>query len=768
MGLYANWKEALADHTEPTLAGEIDAFEAQVLLRKQGKIDEKLFAETRLRRGVYGQRYDNGRRHDGVAVQELSYPNNPLTKGAETLWDAPGMMRVKIPCGGLNPAQMDVLADLAEEYSDGICHVTTRQDIQYHYVHIEDTPDLMRRLAAVGITTREACGNSVRNVTACPFAGVCNDEVFDVTPYAQAVARYLLGHPDTQGFGRKFKIAFSGCKASPCALISIHDLGGIAAKRVVDGQEQRGFELYVGGGLGAVPHQAKLLAEFVPQEQLLPMARAIGRVFAKLGEKKNRQKARLKFLVAKLGIDEFRKLVLEEMRSMPEDGLWRQYFDAIAAYSENSVNPPTQLAPSAPRPPGYAEWAATNVYPQRQKGYAVVTISCPLGDLTARQMRALGLLADRFAGGNVRTTIEQNIVLRWVSLADLPGLYRRLNDLGLGEGGAGTIVDVTSCPGTETCKLGISSSRGLARELRRRLAAQSVALDQSIRSLRIKISGCFNSCGQHHVADIGFYGNSRNVGGYTVPHFQVVLGGQWRQNGGAYGLAIGAVPSKAIPQVVDRIIEHYLAGRSGTQTFQDYCQRIGKKELKAMLEDLAAVPLHAVNPDFYSDWGDPRAYTLGDMAAGEGAGNVISPVDFGFRDAESAAFEAQLLLEKGQYEKADHKAYQAMLTAARTLVRMGLPDLPDDPETIVRQFRLRLVEPKLFWDKYHAGQFANYLLSRHEGPDTRYTQQTAQQLVAEAELFVDAAHKCHAGLLALQAAAGAASASPTIPNTQAQ
>src|SRR5436309_3989225 len=246
------WKEKLAGKMVPELVREIDIFEQQMKLRKQGKIDEKVFAETRLRRGVYGQRYDNGQRHDGKRVQRLAYPSVEQTKGPNTLWDAPGMQRIKIPYGGLNAKQLEVLADLAEEYSDGIAHVTTRQDIQLHYVHIEDTPTLMRRLASVGITTREACGNSVRNVTACPYAGVCADEAFDVTPYARALSRFLLGHPDCQDFGRKFKPAFSGCHQHACGLTGLHDLGLIASKRVNEttGREEFGFQMYVGGGLG--------------------------------------------------------------------------------------------------------------------------------------------------------------------------------------------------------------------------------------------------------------------------------------------------------------------------------------------------------------------------------------------------------------------------------------------------------------------------------------------------------------------------------------
>ena len=738
------WKEELADRVPPEMAREIDQFEAQMHLRKQGKIEERVFAETRLRRGTYGQRYDNGRRHDGHQTQELTFPNNPLTKGPDTVWDAPGMQRIKIPFGALNPDQMRELADLAEEYSDSICHITTRQDIQLHYVHIEDVPPMFRRLAAVGITTREACGNSVRNVTACPLAGVCHTEAFDVSAYAKACAYYLLGHPDTQDFGRKFKIAFSGCRDQACALVTIHDLGGIAVKRVVDGKEQRGFELYVGGGLGAVPYQAQLFDEFLPEEELLPMARAIGRVFAKLGEKKNRQKARLKFVVAKLGIEEFRRVVLEERRTMPDDPSWRKYFDQIPRYDEQPGLQAVQLN-GARRPEGFDEWAKANVYMQRQAGYATVTVTLPLGDLSSEQMRRLADVVHRYASDHARTTVEQNIVLRWVPHGKVPALYQELKDLGLDKPGAGTIVDVVSCPGTDTCKLGIASSRGLAGELRTRLAEQSATLDEAIRNLHIKVSGCFNSCGQHHVADLGFYGNSRNIGGYTVPHFQVMIGGQWTENAKSYGLAIGSIPSKRIPEVVNRLTARYVKERESGESFQAFCQRVGKKQLKAMLDDLAKVPPHAVDASFYSDWGDPREFTIGDMGTGECAGEVVSLTEFGFTAAESDAFEAQLLLDEGQYQKADERAYGAMLTAAKTLVQLQLPDPPSDPDAIVREFRSRFVETKLFWDTYHHGQFANYLINRHEGADARFTRETAHKTVDEATLFIDAAHKAYAG-----------------------
>jgi sulfite reductase (ferredoxin) len=746
------WKSVLGNRIPADWGGEIDSFEAQITLRKQGKIDEKVFAETRLRRGAYGQRYDNGQRHDGVKTQKLPY--NSLTKGPETYWDAPGMERVKLPYGGLNPEQMIVFAELAEEYSDAICHITTRQDIQLHFVHIESTPDIFRRLAAVGITTREACGNSVRNVTACPLAGVCHTEAFDVTPYANATAFYLLGHRDVQDFGRKFKIAFSGCEQEACALVSLHDLGGIAATKIVDGKTVRGFKLYVGGGLGAVPHQAKLLDEFTPEEELLPMSRAICRVFARLGEKKNRNRARLKFLVQKLGIDEFRRLVHEERTTMPEDPAWREHFDKIPRYAEKPSFQGVQLN-GVKRPDGFDEWAKTNLYPQRQSGYVVVTINVPLGDLSSDQMRALADITRRYSDGAARTTVEQNLVLRWVSHNKAVDLYKELKAIGLGAPGAGSIVDVTACPGTDTCKLGIASSRGLAGELRKRLAEKNSTLDESVRGLRIKVSGCFNSCGQHHAADIGFYGNSRNVGGYTVPHFQVMLGGMWLKNAGSYALAMGAVPSKRVPDLIDRLTNRFVAERKSNETFQQFCQRIGKQALKEMVNEFTAVPPHSQDASFYTDWGDPREFTIGDMGVGECAGEIVSLAQFGFTQAEGDAFEAQLLLDAGQFKAADEKAYRAMIIAARTLVQVQWLDVPDDPAQIVEQFKTRFVDTKIFWDTYHHGQFANYLLLRHESPDSRYTADTAHKLVEEANLFIDAAHKCHAKLQAMTPAAPA-------------
>ena len=482
-----SWKQVLQGRMEAGWADEIDLFESQMKLRQQGKLEEKVFAETRLRRGAYGQRYDNGKRHDGVAEREIAFADRP-TKGTDTVWDAPGMQRIKIPYGGVSPEQLELIADLAEEYSDAILHVTTRQDIQLHFVHIEDTPDLMRRLASVGITTREACGNSVRNITACPLAGVCRTEAFDVSPYAKAMMRFLLGHPDVQDFGRKFNPAFSGCAHEACGLVKLHDIGYVAK---IEGGK-RGFQVVVGGGLGPVPYQAEVLSEFTPEEELLPETQAVARVFARLGEKRNRGRARIKFLVARLGIEEFRRLVKEERPKLPYDPRWTAFLSDMPHTMGEPVRAPKPLASGA-RPSDFELWRASNVTPQRQPGYAVAMLTLPLGDITSEQARALADIARKYGGDNLRTTVEQNICLRFVSEADLPALHEDLRATGLASPGAGTIVDVASCPGTDTCKLGIASSRGLAAELRRRLGEKSASLPTAVKDLRIKISGCFNS-----------------------------------------------------------------------------------------------------------------------------------------------------------------------------------------------------------------------------------------------------------------------------------
>ena len=735
-----DWKELLAPQTSAELTHQIDIFEGQIALMKQGKLDEKVFAETRLRKGVYGQRYDNGQRHDGTQSQELAL-SQAIFKGPGTLWDAPGMQRIKIPFGGLTPIQIDVLGQIADEYADAILHVTTRQDFQLHYVHIDDTPDMMRRLAAAGITTHEACGNAVRNTTCCALAGVCHTEAFDVTPYARALAEFLMGHDDTQDFGRKLKVAFSGCEHEACGLVTFHDLGFIGKTKQVNGNTVRGFDIYVGGGLGTIPHKAKVLAEFVSEEEILPLSQSIARVFARLGEKKNRNRARIKFLVAKLGIEAFSELVHEERSSLPFDEHWSKYLHEVNAFRETPLNPALALN-GQKRPEGFDAWYKTNVYAQRQDGYCVATVNLPLGDITSEQMFKLADIARHYVGDHVRTTVEQNIVLRWVSSSDLPELYKDLYAIGLGAPGAGTIVDITACPGTDTCKLGIASSRGLARQLSVQLKAKNASLPQAIQDLKIKISGCFNSCGQHHVADIGFFGNSRKSGNRKVPHFQVVIGGQWGHNGGSYGLAIGAVPSRSVPEVVDAITDAYVAQRLPTERFQSWAGRLGKKNARELIRPYMTIPVFEEQPEFYSDWGDPRTFTLGDLGIGECAGEVVSLFSMEISKAESEAFEAQIALEARDADRAAERGYQAMLLAAKALIRTEYLDVGDHPDQIVDQFKTRFFDTKKFFDTYAKGKFGKYLFKRHEQMPERPSLEVARQIIEEALLFIEATHAC--------------------------
>lgn len=370
-----------------------------------------------------------------------------------------------------------------------------------------------------------------------------------------------------------------------------------------------------------------------------------------------------------------------------------------------------------------------------------MAVTLPLGDITANQLRALADIVRRFTKETLRTTVEQNFLIRWVSLGDLPALYAALRGVGLGEPGAGTIVDVVSCPGTDTCKLGISSSRGLAAELRRRLAEKSFMLDEAVQNLHIKVSGCFNSCGQHHVADLGFYGVSRKLDGYAVPHFQVVLGGEWEHNAGSYGLPVVAIPSKNIPEVVSRLTGRYVASRLPGETFKAFITRVGKAQVKAILEDLTRPP--SDDRSYLSDWGDPREYSLGDMGVGECAGEVVSPVEFELGAAEREVFEAQLLLEKGQTDKAARTAYQAMLRAARALVKVEAGDIPEDPDLIVEEFRSRFFATQKFFDPFVGGKFAQYLFAAHSKAQDAQTADSARYRMDEAQLFIDAAYSCY-------------------------
>ena len=466
------------------------------------------------------------------------------------------------------------------------------------------------------------------------------------------------------------------------------------------------------------------------------MAQAICRVFARLGEKKNRNTARLKFVIQKIGLEEFRRLVALERSTLKAEPRWTEYLTEVPAYREEARKPGALLEISGALDVEFERWRKSNVYQQKQSGYVTVTVALPLGDITADQLRAMADLA------------RKNLVLRWVSAAELPSLYEELKAAELAQPGAGTIVDVVACPGTDTCKLGISSSRGLAAELRARLLGKGYELDEAIRGLHIKISGCFNSCGQHHVADLGFYGVSRNENGYTVPHFQLVLGGKWEENAGSYGLAIGAVPSRRIPETVDRITSRYLTERQGGETFHDYAKRIGKAALKAMIDDLTSVPPHDVDAGYYVDWSDAREYTIGDIGIGECAGEVVTPIEFQLAACEREAFEAQLALEAGEVGKATRVAYESMRNAALALLAWRLIPHDSTPDGILAAFKHAFYDTEYFFDPFTGGKFAQYYFAAHERRSRTSDAEQAHRLIEEAQLFIEASHACYGRLSA--------------------
>ncbi|MCH7872067.1 MAG: nitrite/sulfite reductase, partial [Planctomycetes bacterium] len=434
---------------------------------------------------------------------------------------------------------------------------------------------------------------------------------------------------------------------------------------------------------------------------------------------------------------------LEERKKLKDDPRWTEYVQAAEKEEETPLNPPGEL-PDANGSERYHRWLKTNIREQRQTGYVTVTVALPLGDITGDQLRGLADIVRRFTNGTIRTTVEQNFVIRWVSKSDVPALFEALDAADLGEAGACNILDIVACPGTDTCKLGISSSRGLAAELRKRLSEKSFQMDEALQNLHIKVSGCFNSCAQQHVSDIGFYGVNRIVNGFQVPHFQVVLGGQWENNGGSYGLPIVAIASKRIPDALDRITDHYLRMKQKGERFPQFVQRVGKAQIRQVLDDLTKDrPAHDEDPSFYSDWGDPREYSTGDVGIGECAGEVVSTYDFAMTDAERIVFEAQLFLEAGNVQKAGKDAYSAMLKAAKALVQIKYDDVTDEADEVVDEFRERYYDTKLIFDPYAGGKFAHYLFAVHKTIATPFTPESARHTIEEAQLFIEAVHSCY-------------------------
>ena len=550
---------------------EVDTFDEFVRRFWAKELTPDEFKAFRLQNGVYGQ-------------------NQPDVQ----------MIRVKIPAGGLTADQVEACAELAARSPRGVAHVTTRQNFQFHFIDLAKAVGFLEKLNDVGLTTREACSNTLRTMTACHRAGVCAGESFDVSPYAAAATSHFLRNPMNQTLPRKIKMSFSGCRRD-CALPLIHDVGAVAKLRVgKDGAEERGFEIYVGGGLGAQPKAAKLLEDFTPEADLLVTLSAVVQVFDRVGNREQKMLARMKFALEKLGWEKFRGLVLAQRDKLKLS--FPMGFDPIDVWEEK----PGAQAEGAPAPEpqdeAYRRWKSTNVQPQKQAGYSLVHVRLPLGDISADQLKVVAQAIRRHSNGTLRTTIQQNLAIRWVPDASVPEVYALLQPAGLAKPGAERLVDVTSCPGADTCQLGITSSRGMARTLSQKLE-ESVAAIADLSGVRIKISGCPNSCGQHHIAPIGLYGGAKSFDGRTAPTYQLMLGGSL---GGPDGPAPFAtpfmrIPAQKVPEAVGQLVELYADKRLPGEEFNAFVERYGRDKLKAEMTHFAQLPTHAEAPHMYRD-----------------------------------------------------------------------------------------------------------------------------------------------------------------------
>jgi sulfite reductase (ferredoxin) len=655
-------------HTVPIpqeILEEIETFEDEVSRLQSGDTPVDVFKPFRLQYGIYGQRQPD--------VQ---------------------MIRIKIPFGGLTANQLRQVADIADTFATGVGHVTTRQDIQLHFVPLRHVGTIMRKLAEVELTTREACANTVRNVTACALAGVCPGEVFDVTPYAKTVAYHLLRNPLNQSLPRKFKIAFSGCKHD-CALTPIHDVGLLAARNT---EGIPGFKMVVGGGLGSTPRLAKVLHEFVPMEELIPAIEAMLKVFDNLGNRKNRSKARMKFVIDKLGFEEFSLRWKETYDAMLQSGTTKLGFTPAPYPDDPPLMMPTKSGngTSTPgngnrRPHGssidgdpssqgaFDHWCATNVVAQRQSGFKAAAVRLPSGDLTSEQMFVLADLAERYANGNIRTTINQNMMVRWIPDMHLRHFYEDLEAHGLGDPGAEGVTDIVSCPGTDTCGLGITSSKGLARALAEVFPAGKIAED--LEGVNVKISGCHNSCAQHHIATIGLHGVGKRIGDHVAPVYELHLGGQ--VNGTAkIGQLIVKVPAKNVPAAIQHLLDLYRRGKNNGESLLGFIDRTGKIQLKDELIPYTILPSYQEDPQFYIDWEGDEEFSVEDLGPGECAGGALEMIDNRILEAEQELYQARLLAEKHQYAFAINKAYRAVVAGAKAILVTEGIDPNTDADTL--------------------------------------------------------------------------------------
>jgi sulfite reductase (ferredoxin) len=552
-------REDVPGHVIPILAREFDDFDNEAERFLSGDIAEDQFIGFRLKQGVYGQRQAD--------VQ---------------------MIRVKLPFGGVTPEQMETFADVVEKYAPlDKGHITTRQNIQIHHVPLRHAAALIREISDAGLSSREGCGNTVRNVTADPWAGVCHDETFDPTPYAGAYVRYFVRHPTTQLMPRKVKTAFTGSDTDR-AITGIHDVAFIARER--DGV--KGFEMRIGGGTSIMPRIAPTLIDFVSADdgEYLKYTEAVLRIFDRQDWLRvNRARARIKVLVDKIGIEEMRELVEQELEG---DWVAERDFEPQARlflHDEEAHAPAPPVTAGSPNGDGseFLRWREANVEPQRQAGFSAVQVKVIRGDLTPEQFRGLATIMREFSGGYARTTVHQNLVLRWVRDEAVYDVWRRLAELGLGDAGADEVNDVVSCPGTDSCKLGITSSMGLNRAVQERIEAMEIT-DPLTRGIHIKMSGCPNGCSQHHIGNIGFYGASIKVGEHTIPAYVAHIGGNYEGGEVVYGARLKVrLPAKRVPDAVERWLRAYEAEREDGEVFNAYAARVGTTHFEDKVRDLA-------------------------------------------------------------------------------------------------------------------------------------------------------------------------------------
>lgn len=611
----------------PVVEKDIIELANKIELFQNGKIDEEKFRSLRLARGVYGQR------QQGVQ-----------------------MIRIKLPYGKVTSKQLHRIAEVSDEYSTGRLHITTRQDIQIHYVDLNRTPELWAKLEKDDVTLREACGNTVRNVTASETAGIDVNEPFDVSPYADALFKYFLRNPICQEMGRKFKVSFSASD-SDTGLAYMHDLGFIAKIQ----NNERGFKVLIGGGLGSQPRHADILYEFLPTQKIIPVMESVLRIFDRYGERRSRAKARMKFLLKDIGLEAFKDLVKQESKALPNKSVPIISDDYPKAIPSNQDAPEVTLNDEN----HFKQWIETNVIPQKQENYVAIGIKVLLGDFYTDKARLLADLVQKYAAGELRLTLRQNILIPFVKKEALPYFYSELSKLGFTELGYNKAVDITACPGTDTCNLGIASSTGIAVELERVLKEEYPQY-QNNKDMVIKISGCMNACGQHNMANIGFQGMSiRTKDKLVAPALQVLLGGGNLGNGqGIFADKVVKIPSKRGPEALRRILNDFESNANGGN-FVDYYAKQGEKYFYDFLKDLSSID-NLTQEDFI-DWGNKDKYVKA-IGIGECAGVVIDLVATLFLESEEKIDNAKEEFSQNLYANAIYHAYSSMVNSAKALL----------------------------------------------------------------------------------------------------